>query len=634
MKTTLDKGMEPAEVRSEESAQAGQARVNGGEKETPERERGRASRGMVALGIAGLAALTAFQMYATWATWGDLSIDAGHEMYVPWVLSEGQMLYRDVWYHYGPGGVYFNSWLFTIFGRHLAVLYFAGGLSALGSAIFLFLTGNELGFAWPGWVAGAVVVLEAFHKGLFCFPLPYSFAAVYGCVIACAMLWLLVRGLRSGGWKWMATGGLLAAAALLMKLEFGVACYAALGMAAIFRLVAQKKWKGFAKDLAAMLPGLAICAAVIGWMVSIRGASFITQENIMSWPTSFFMKTYGKAWLAHTGLAFSGEALLTALQQTVLVAGALLAVRLLLSDKKKSLRGTLLMVLLVLGLVAYCKLMLWELSLTWVVQTVFFPKAMVLYTAAGAAAAGWHWWREPAKNRTAQLALLLGFSILLAFRLLFNMGAEGYPIYYNGPVTLGYLILLTILFRIRSGPGSPAARRAVTVALVGCLASVALPAVLKGRYHEPLANLESKYGTLRVTQRVAENYRAALAFLQEKKERGETVLIIPEDTSLYFLSDTHTPTRVYAFNPGIVAPGKMTEELFREIEQKNVKYLLWSNRTFIEYGVPNFGRDFNQELAHYLTARFEPKGLLVAPSEKRWGLAFVVWERTGVEGTR
>ena len=66
---------------------------------------------MVALGIAGLAALTAFQMYATWATWGDLSIDAGHEMYVPWVLSEGQMLYRDVWYHYGPGAVYFNSWL-------------------------------------------------------------------------------------------------------------------------------------------------------------------------------------------------------------------------------------------------------------------------------------------------------------------------------------------------------------------------------------------------------------------------------------------------------------------------------------------------------------------------------------------
>jgi hypothetical protein len=146
--------------------------------------------------------------------------------------------------------------------------------------------------------------------------------------------------------------------------------------------------------------------------------------------------------------------------------------------------------------------------------------------------------------------------------------------------------------------------------------------------------LETKYGTLRVSQRVAENYRAALKFLQEKKERGEAVLILPEDTTLYFLSDTHTPTRVYPFTPGVVAPGRMTEELFREIEEKNVKYLLWSNRTFVEYGVPNFGRDFNQELAQYLAARFQRKGPLVPGGEKHWGLTFVVWERTGAEGTR
>ena len=630
MKTALDKGTEPAEARDEESARPGRTRAESG---GSEREGGRASRRMVALGIAALAVLTVLQMYSTWATWGNLSIDAGHETYVPWVLSEGQMLYRDVWYHYGPAGVYFNSWLFTIFGRHLAVLYLAGGLSALVSAIFLFLTGSELRYPWPGWVAGAVVVLEAFHEGLFCFPLPYSFPAVYGCVIACALLWLLVRGLQSGGWMWTTTAGLLAAAALVTKLEFGVMCYAALGLAAILRLVAEKNWKRLARDLAALLPGLAICAAVIRWMVSIHGLSFITQENILSWPTSFFMRTYGKAWLAHTGLAFSGEALLTALQQTVLVAGALLAVRLLLSEKKKSLRGNLLVILLLLALVAYCKLLLWELSLTWVVQTVFFPKAMVLYTAAGAAIAAWYWLREPEKNGAAQLALLLGFSSLLAFRLLFSMSPEGYPIYYNGPATLGYLILLMIALGGRDGEKNPGARRAGIVALAGCLAAVAVVAVLNGRRVNPVP-LETKYGTLRVSQRVAENYRAALAFLQEKKERGEAVLILPEDTTLYFLSDTHTPTRVYPFTPGVVAPGKMTEELFREIEEKNVKYLLWSNRTFGEYGVSNFGRDFNQELVHYLAARFERKGPLVPGGEKHWGLTFVVWERTGAEGTR
>jgi len=160
----------------------------------------------------------------------------------------------------------------------------------------------------------------------------------------------------------------------------------------------------------------------------------------------------------------------------------------------------------------------------------------------------------------------------------------------------------------------------------------ALVAVLGRRVNA--VPLETKYGTLLVSQRVAENYRAALRFMQEKKERGEAVLILPEDTSLYFLSDTHAPTRVYAFNPGMVAPGKMTEELFREIEEKNVKYLLWSNRTYVEYGVPIFGRDFNQELAQYLRARFERKDLLVLGDQKHLGLAFVVWERKQAEASQ
>src|SRR5262245_39915064 len=102
MKTTLDRGIEPRGVRGEEYVRTGQTRAESGAQKAPEDERNRVGRRMVALGIGALAFLTAFQMYSTWATWGNLSIDAGHETYVPWVLSEGQMLYRDVWYHYGP----------------------------------------------------------------------------------------------------------------------------------------------------------------------------------------------------------------------------------------------------------------------------------------------------------------------------------------------------------------------------------------------------------------------------------------------------------------------------------------------------------------------------------------------------
>ena len=53
-------------------------------------------------------------------------------------LAEGKMLYRDVWYLYGPGAPYLNSLLFRTFGIHLNVMYFAGSLAGLATTLTLF----------------------------------------------------------------------------------------------------------------------------------------------------------------------------------------------------------------------------------------------------------------------------------------------------------------------------------------------------------------------------------------------------------------------------------------------------------------------------------------------------------------
>ncbi|HET6145682.1 MAG TPA: hypothetical protein VFE02_19415, partial [Candidatus Acidoferrales bacterium] len=105
------------------------------------------------------------------------------------------------------------------------------------------------------------------------------------------------------------------------------------------------------------------------------------------------------------------------------------------------------------------------------------------------------------------------------------------------------------------------------------------------------------------------------------------VLSVPEDTSLYFLSSTYSPTRVFSFTPGIVAPGVMTEKMVHEIDAKPVRYLLWSNRTFPEFGTPVFGKDFNVEIGDYLKANYHPLRRLVPLSGSYTDWTAVVWER-------
>src|SRR5579872_1070527 len=144
------------------------------------------------LALLALALLWSARAYSTWGAWGDLTVDCGREMYVPAVLAQGKTLYKDVYYNYAPAAPYLNSFLFRLFGVNLTVLYAAGSFAALASAVSLFLAGMELSSWIAGWTAAAVLLMQAFQPSFFSFPLPYSFASVYGCLAACLFLWCLV----------------------------------------------------------------------------------------------------------------------------------------------------------------------------------------------------------------------------------------------------------------------------------------------------------------------------------------------------------------------------------------------------------------------------------------------------------
>jgi hypothetical protein len=585
--------------------------------------------------LLALVALWAAKVYSTWAAWGSLTVDSGHEMYIPALLAEGKVLYRDAWFTYGPAAPYINSYLFRLFGVHLNVLYWAGSLSALGSAIFLYLVGMRLSSWLVGWTAGAVILAEAFHPSLFCFPLPYAFAAVYGCLVGCVFLWLILHVTASTGWRWTFAAGTAAALALLLKPEFGIASYTTLAISMAVRSFQQRSLKSIPRDVAAILPGVVVCALTILWMVSIGGVEFITQENIVSWPTSYFMKTYGKMWLANNGFSVAIPDLLEALGRTLPLAGAVLVVRCHLwlkrSDKaalalKAMAIPTLLFVVYMVEPESRFFIYSPQDAVEATLSTFFFPKDMVLYVAIASFASWWYFWRKRHAECDPAIPLLLTFTALLAFRILMGMMPEQYPIYYNGPVVLSFLLLARLVIR-RTGRSRRFILLGESVICLVCLAVTALHARAVEANAKDYVPLTTERGTIRVSRERAEQYTEAIRFMKEKAAVGESVLSVPEDTSLYFLSGTYCPTRVYSFTPGAVAPGKMTDDTIREIEEKPVRYLLWSNRIFPEFGVPVFGEDFDRPLGDYLKSHYRPVRQLMPFTGAFSDWTAVIWER-------
>ncbi len=84
-----------------------------------------------ALIVSVFLALTAW----TWRKWPDLLIDFGRELYIPWQLLQGKVLYRDLAYLNGPLSPYLNGLWFKIFGVSLTTIIFCN-LAILG-----FITG-------------------------------------------------------------------------------------------------------------------------------------------------------------------------------------------------------------------------------------------------------------------------------------------------------------------------------------------------------------------------------------------------------------------------------------------------------------------------------------------------------------
>jgi hypothetical protein len=94
--------------------------------------------------------------------------------------------------------------------------------------------------------------------------------------------------------------------------------------------------------------------------------------------------------------------------------------------------------------------------------------------------------------------------------------------------------------------------------------------------------------------------------MRRAKASGEPVMSIPEDTALYFFSGALCPIRVCIFTPGLVAPGHMMHEVIGEMQRGRVRYILWSNRKFYEYGVTEFGVDFDRPLGEYIRGNYRP----------------------------
>jgi len=239
---------------------------------------------LIAVAFVGLAA-------RSWRRWPDVQIDFGHQLYIPWQLSEGKVLYQDIRYGLGPLSQYLNALWFELFGVSLTTLIFCN-LAILAAVTVLVYRMFASLFDRLTATVCCLALLSMFgfghlvHIGNYNFVTPYTHETTHGTALAIGMLYALFAALERGRRFGVHVAGACLGLSLLTKPEIvaaaGAAAFAALAFDAWLaprparrlrsHLVALAAGAGAALLAASALlcaemgPGHAARALVAGWM--------------------------------------------------------------------------------------------------------------------------------------------------------------------------------------------------------------------------------------------------------------------------------------------------------------------------------------------------------------------------------
>jgi hypothetical protein len=565
-----------------------------------------------ALVAAAFAALTAW----SWGRWPDVLVDFGNQLYVPWQLAQGRVLYTDVAYKEGPLSMYALALLFRVVGPSLDALVWANlALLALLTALLHGLFARACDRFTAALVSLLFLGVFAFSQyvgiGNYNYVCPYTPEQPHGILLGVATIAALERAAAGSSARWAALAGLCCGLLALTKLELFVpgAAAAALGLALVIARPAPTWRARLALPAAFGAAALATVLAAVAALLTQMSAAEVLRVLGANW--GFFRVVADDPfYLRGMGLDDPLRNLARSVRGLVAIALAALAAAAASSWLRASTRRWRLAcgaagVAVFLALLGSPGLIGWRgvaRALPWTSTAA----------SAGLVVACLRRRDDPAgQGRLYGLALWSVFATLLLIKMWLNARVShyGFAMAMPAALLLAAMLVWGVPARLGAAGRDGTLARSLLAALV--LASIAshlrwsqsfyayktLPVGPPGdRFLAASADFDARGWVMAAA---AERLRALLP-------PGSTLLALPEGTLLNYWLRAPSPSRYTAFTPMIVGYfGE--EEMLRDLEERPPDWIALVARDPEDFGTRRFGEDpqWGRSIVDWVRKRYE-----------------------------
>ena len=561
---------------------------------------------------AALIALAASLLAVTWGTWPDPIVDFGRELYAPWRLSEGAVLYRDVAWINGPLSPYVNCLAFQLFGVSLRTLVVCNVVVLAVVSVLLYrLTTAMTTLPAAGSAVAAVLSVFGFSQllgiGNFNFICPYSHELTHGLLLAVAAFYAMFGWMRRGRLAYAFVASLLAGMALLTKPETAIAAVAVvmayLGCALLSKRFSRSQmlWTATVVSAGLAVPlllavlllstALGLSGAIRGLLTPWSGALNPQIQSLLYYRVSAGVNQP----FAHALRMLKWTGIYTAAAFLVVVLGHLLR-----NKRPTAWRDPIRLV------PALAIAVLWTSHLSsWYEAASGLPAVAAIGLVAGIVLCR-------SEGQQERGALLCGFSIL-SLALLAKIALAARVHHYGFVLALPAAVLLVIVFvgylpeiAARHRASARVVQRASGVLLLGTVAvSLAITALFAHAKTVTVAEGADRFRA-ELRGRALEDCRRALS---GRLRPGATVAVLPEGVMLNYLLRRRSSVPYIVFMP--VELSLFGEEsVLSSLRASPPDVIALVHKDTGDYGYPLFGSDYGVAIMRWVRQNYR-RSLLI-----------------------
>jgi hypothetical protein len=572
----------------------------------------RCSSGLKAVLKAAPVVITgALMLIISWRKWADLIVDYGREVYIPWQISQGSLLYRDIASFYGPLSSYWNSFLFRLFGETLFPIQFFNILLIALLTYFIYrLFEREDDSIAPAVLASMFIILFAlgkhFNLGSYNYVAPYSHELVHGVFLSFAAIYTLKLYIRKGRLFWALVTGLFTGLVLLTKMEIAFGLVLAIIPGFAFALWGNGGPGRERSKASAILfiAGTAVPVLLfIGYFSLYMGPVGAFRSVFSSWSvvagTGISSSKFYKAVTGIDNLSVNIRGMLTAASWFLFLLVPLVINYLLRKNQFARRYGGFISFAVVGALMVYFAgripwdLIFWPLPLFMAVIVLFFGVKLLRGKYEDSA-------------RTIPLFVLSVFAAALLLKIVFVTRVYGYGFVLAMPATLitCYMLLSYVPASLdRRWGSSSILRYSVLAALVVMLAVYSIKSY---RLYEMQDYAVGEGGDTLITSGYSGGKGVEILLEQIDKVMApeDDFIVMPEGTLVNYLSRRKNPTKFVTFLPtDITIYGE--DRMLAALADTPPDYIILISRDTIEYGVHYLGQGYGDRIYAFIMNGYE-----------------------------